>query len=124
MFFPGRVGASATRKSSGDIVNFLIRCTERNWTSNSVNDFSNFLFSSTSSFGAFTLRTGSSDRTFTSFFSCHTTIIITASSVSSSRAFSVFGKVISITLGISWCGGRRSNKFAKVGLDKFFYFIF
>jgi len=124
MFLPCRVGVSTTYEVACDIINSLSWYAEQNWANNSVNNFTNSLFGSTSSLKALTLGTGLSDRTFASFLPGRTLIIITASSVSSFRAFFV-SRVVNVTLGWPWCGGRLSNKFAKVTvLDEFFYFIF
>ena len=98
ILFSGRVGTSTPCETACDIVNFLRWYTERNWANNSVNNFANPLFGSTSSLRAITSGTGPSNRTFTSFLSGYAPIIITTSSVSSFRAFFV-PRVVNVTLG-------------------------
>ena len=98
MLLSGRVGTSTPCEAARDIVNFLRWYTKRNWANNSVNNFVNPLFGSNSPLRATASGTGPSDRTFTSLPSGRAPIIITTSSVSSSRVF-LISKVVNVMLG-------------------------
>ena len=123
VFFPGGVRTSSTCETACNVINFLKRYAERNWSDNGVNDLANLLFGSASAFKAFASRSGPSDRTLTSFPSGRVRIAVTVFVVPSSRAFFISG-IVNVMLGRPWCRCGCSDEFAEVAsLNKLFYFI-
>ena len=121
MFLPCWIRTSSTCKITCNIVDLLRGCAEWHWSSDCIDDRTNFLLSSTSTFRAFAFRSCLSNRTFASFPSVWTIMIVASLVVSLSRTFSG----IMITLGWPGCSNGSLHKLAEMtGLDKFFNFIF